>query len=73
MATPNKGQPSSITGKTIKGFDIEAGRRWKNVISKFERILLKLINAKSMRRFGYDPDNHPIFEFSQNNELLGDK
>jgi hypothetical protein len=61
MTIPAKGQPSSITGQVKDGFDKEAGRRWRKVISKHDQIILKTLTQKSMRRFCYDPENHPIF------------
>jgi len=64
MAYPSEGQPSSITGRTSMGFDVEAGKRWRGVISQSDRVLLKKMTGNSMRRFGYNPDAHPIFATS---------
>ena len=58
---PTKNQPSSLTGKIAMGFDKTGAIRWRDVISKFDKTMITLITKKSMKRLGYDPENHPIF------------
>jgi len=64
MFYPSEGQPSSITGKKIKGFDKEAAIRWQKIISPFDKKLITFLTKKSMKKLGYDPDNHPIFQIA---------
>jgi hypothetical protein len=61
MLNPQKGQESSITRKKTNGFDKKAGSRWKKVISPFDKWLITFLTRKSVRRFGYNPNNHPIY------------
>jgi hypothetical protein len=66
MLQPQKGrhehQPSSLTGKQQKAFDARAAIRWQNVISPLDRRLITTLTRRSMRRLGYDPETHAIFE-----------
>jgi hypothetical protein len=65
MADPGHGrhehQPSSLTGKQQKAFDPRAAVRWQTRISRADKWLITSLTKTSMRRFGYDPANHPIF------------
>ncbi len=61
MLAPKEGQASSIDGKKHKGFNREAASRWEKVISPFGKKLITFFTRKSMSRFGYDPENHPVF------------
>ena len=56
-----KGQTSSVTGERYDSFNKKAAIHWKNVISPFEERVITLLTKSSMRRFGYDPEIHPIF------------
>lgn len=62
-----KGQSSSLTGKPQKGFDKNAAHRWVNRMSTFDKTLVTLLTKRSMKRFGYDPKNHPVFFSSSEN------
>ena len=65
---PEKGrhehQPSSLTGKQRKAFDAEAAIRWQTLIPFFDKWLITTLTKRSMKRFGYDPQTHPIFRMS---------
>ena len=62
---PEKGihehQPSSLTAKKQKAFDIEAATRWRNVISPFDKLLISCLTRTSMGRLGYYPRVHRVF------------
>jgi hypothetical protein len=66
---PEKGihehQPSSLTGKQQKAFDVSAAVRWQEVIPAFDKWLITRLTRKSMKRLGYDPATHPIFRRNQ--------
>jgi len=66
MLQPEKGrhehQPSSLTGKQQKAFDPEAAVRWQKVISPIDNSLIVTLTKSSMKRLGYDPEAHPIFQ-----------
>jgi hypothetical protein len=55
-------QPSSLTGKQQKAFDASAAVRWQTVIPPFEKWLVTSFTRSSMRKLGYNPKTHPIFE-----------
>jgi len=65
MLEPQKGhhqhQPSSLTGKQQKAFDVRAAVRWQAVISPFDRWIVTFLTKQSMKRLNYDPKTHPIF------------
>jgi hypothetical protein len=61
MLAPMPGQRSSVTGEAAKGFDINAGTRWKNIISPIDRFFVTILTKRSMTKLGYDPLVHPIF------------
>jgi hypothetical protein len=54
-------QPSSLTGKQQKAFDVSAAVRWQNVIPTIDKWLITTLTKRSMRTLEYDPDMHPIF------------
>jgi hypothetical protein len=66
MADPAHGshehQPSSLTGKQQKAFDPRAAVRWQTRISRGDKWLITSLTKASMRRFGYHPETHPIFQ-----------
>jgi hypothetical protein len=66
MLHPEKGrhdhQPSSLTGKRQKSFDASAAIRWKDVISRIDNWLIWTCTWSSMRKLGYHPKSHPIFQ-----------
>jgi hypothetical protein len=55
MLNPSAGQASSITGKTVSGFDPSRANGWKKVLSSRESKFIKNITRSSMQRFGYKP------------------
>lgn len=65
MLQPERGkhlhQASSITGKQQLGFDRKAASRWLEIISPMDRWMISAVTRKSMRTFGYFPENHPLF------------
>jgi hypothetical protein len=54
-------QPSSLTGKQQKAFDVSAAVRWQNVIPAFDKWLITILSRRSMETLGYDPGTHPVF------------
>lgn len=65
MIKPQKGrhehQPSSLTGKQQRSFDVKTASRWTTAISPLEKWIITVMTKRSMKRFGYDPDNHPVY------------
>lgn len=61
MLMPREGQASSVTGKRQKGFEKKVASHWKSVISPLEKIIITSFTKASMRRFEYDPKNHPVY------------
>lgn len=61
MLEPEEGMASSVTGGKYKGINRKAASHWKNVISPFEKWIITLLTKRSMKRFDYDPENHPVF------------
>jgi hypothetical protein len=74
MLQPQRGQhehqPSSLTGERRKAFDARAGVRWRTVISRIDYWLISCLTEKSMKKFGYDPKTHPIFEKAKESQLV---
>jgi hypothetical protein len=69
MLEPQKGrhehQPSSLTGKRQKAFDATAATRWQTRISPIEKWAITLMTKGSMKKLGYAPKSHPIFQKAQ--------
>jgi hypothetical protein len=69
MLAPEKGkhlhQPSSLTGKRQDSFDPKAAVRWRSVISRGDNLVISALTRGSMRRMGYDPRTHPIFQIAR--------
>lgn len=61
MLNPQKGQPSSITGRRKDGFDKSSAARWMKVLSPAEASIITLLTRASMRRLEYNPDTHPVY------------
>jgi hypothetical protein len=55
-------QRSSLTGKQPKAFDPSAAARWQTVIPAIDRWLITTLTKGSMKKLGYDPDRHPVFQ-----------
>ncbi len=62
MLWAEKGQASSVTGKRVSGFNRRAASHWKDRLSSWERLLITAVTRGSMRRFGYDPETHPVYQ-----------
>jgi hypothetical protein len=66
---PEKGvhehQPSSLTGKQQKAFDVDAALRWQDKIAALDKWLITILTRRSMKTLGYDPASHPIFRVNQ--------
>jgi hypothetical protein len=66
---PEKGvhehQPSSLTGKQQKAFDVDAAIRWQDKIAALDKWLITILTRRSMKILGYDPATHPIFRVNQ--------
>lgn len=73
MLEPQKGrhehQPSSLTGTRQKGFDAAAATRWQHVISPFDKLIVSYLTRTSMKKMGYSPKKHPIFNNAQREAL----
>jgi hypothetical protein len=54
-------QPSSLTGRQQKAFDVTAAVRWQEAISPIDKWLITTLTRRSMEILGYDPHAHPIF------------
>lgn len=69
MLAPQKGrhehQPSSLTGKRQKAFDLAAAIRWQTMISPIDRWLVSCFTRRSMSKLGYNPKSHPVFRKAQ--------
>lgn len=61
MLEPREGQASSVTGKKSAGFDKKAASHWRKAISPLEEKVITILTRRSMKRFGYDPMNYPVF------------
>jgi hypothetical protein len=61
MLYPREGQASSVTGEKSSGFNRKAASHWRNLISPLEEKIITIFTRSSMKRFGYDPMNHPVF------------
>ncbi len=46
----------------MNGFDKEAAIRWKKKISDLDKNLITALSKRSMKRFGYNPDNHLLLK-----------
>lgn len=62
MLEPKEGQASSISGEKTTGFNKKAASHWKQIITHREEQVINFLTASSMKRFGYDPDCHPIYQ-----------
>jgi hypothetical protein len=58
-------QPSSLTGKQRKAFDVSAAVRWQKVIPTIDRTLITTLTKRSMKTLDYDPDTHPVFQIDR--------
>jgi len=54
-------QPSSLTGNKKKTLDPSAALHWQSNISPFDLWFINNFAKQSMRRFGYNPESHPIY------------
>ena len=61
-------QKSSLTGKRRKAIDPTAASNWKKVIGPIEKALITFFTRSGMKRFGYDPDSHPVFTMAEPQE-----
>jgi hypothetical protein len=61
MLDPEKGQASSVTGIKQKGFNKKSATHWQHVISPVENKIITFLTKKSMKRFDYEPNTHPIY------------
>ena len=57
----DRAQRSSITGELRTRADVEAASKWKSVITRFEEFFVTLLCKRSMARFGFDPQSHPVY------------
>jgi hypothetical protein len=58
-------QPSSLTGKQQKAFDVSAALRWQGAISPVDKWFITTLTKRRMKIMEYDPDNHPIFRLNR--------
>ena len=61
MLSPRQGMASSITGKKKDSIAIEPARHWRKVITPLEKMSIDLLTKRSMNRFDYPADAHPIY------------
>ena len=61
-------QRSSLTGKQRKAFDADAAIRWQTLIPSFDKWLITTLTKRSMQRFEYDPEVHPIFRIGRHSQ-----
>lgn len=61
MLVPKEAMKSSVNGKQQESINIRAASHWKDVITPLEEKFITLLTKSSMRRFGYDPENHPVY------------
>ena len=59
--TEDRAQRSSVTGELRTKADARAASKWKEVITPFERILVTALTRRSMERFGFDYESHPVY------------
>jgi hypothetical protein len=55
-------QPSSISGQKRGGIDMQRASTWKTVITPLEERAITYTTQRSMRRFGFDFRNHPVYK-----------
>jgi hypothetical protein len=55
-------QPSSITGHREKKLKPSAAIRWKTAMPKSDQWIVSALCKRSMARFEYNPNIHPIFD-----------
>jgi hypothetical protein len=65
-------QKSSLTGQQTDTLDARSALRWQDVISPLERRFVTTLTRRSMARFGYCPERHPIFESPQSLDVPSD-
>jgi hypothetical protein len=61
MMEPSEGQPSSVTGGKSAGFNKKAASHWRKILSPLEEKTIAALTRNSMRGFGYDPRDHPVY------------
>jgi hypothetical protein len=54
-------QPSSLTNKKKRNIDRRAALRWTSIITPFEEKMINYLTQSSMKRYNFDPINHPIY------------
>lgn len=57
-------QISSLTKNRIRKIDPRRGIHWASAISNFDQLFITFMTKRSMRRFGYYPEEHPIFQLT---------
>ena len=57
----NRTQRSSITGQVRRRADATAASKWKSVITPFENLVVTRLCKRSMARFGFDYQSHPVY------------
>ena len=69
MLMPKEGQASSVTSERRRGFNRKAAYHWKERITPIEEKIILTLTKSSMKRFGYDPENHPIYKSMHEGEV----
>jgi hypothetical protein len=57
----DRAQRSSISGEVRTKPDARAASKWMDVITRVERLFVTCLCKRSMTRFGFDPETHPIY------------
>jgi len=63
-------QPSSLTGKQQKAFDVNAALRWQDAITAVDKWLITTLTKRAMKILEYHPDTHPIFRHRRSSPNL---
>ena len=62
LLNPNSGQPSSLTGEIRGGFDRKSALHWELRLSPSQAKIILFLTKAAMRRLGYNPSKHPIYQ-----------
>jgi hypothetical protein len=64
----DRAQRSSITGELRTKADAKAASKWKSVITPFENFVVTALTSRSMARFGFDYQSHPVYSNQVNRQ-----
>jgi len=58
----DRAQRSSITGELRTKPEAKAASKWMETITPFEKFMVTALTRRSMARFGFDYQSHPVYE-----------